>query len=59
MSSFTVYLSAIVASLSALAVIILCVGFGLKLLGDILNVGKPVYIDEDTEGYINGPNRWD
>lgn len=46
-------------SLCALAVIILSVILGVKLLCEIVGVGSPVYIDEETEGYVNGPNRLD
>jgi len=52
-------ISAFAVSLFLLAVIIICVGLGMKLLGEILYVEAPIYIDEETESYIHGPNRWD
>jgi hypothetical protein len=46
-------------SLPLLAVIIASMAFGLKMLGQMIQVDTIAYIDEETEDYINSPNRWD
>jgi hypothetical protein len=51
--------SAVLTSLFVLPVIILSVGFGISQLLKIVHIGDTGYIDEETEGYINGPNRLD
>jgi hypothetical protein len=49
----------VVTTLALIPVIIGSVALGLRLLGQMIQVDSIAYIDEETEDYINSPNRWD